>query len=285
MTQGYLELSVLAEMYADIQDFRKATENKLRSATVDLAFIGAEIPHYKATEHELSLHLRRTLRRTVPKGVLAWQKANKGVGEHFLARLLGSIGTPRVAEPKHWEGKGKSGKNKRRLVATEPHPRSVSQLWSYCGHGDPERKLHKGMSADEVLAVGNKQIKAAVWNISTSCLKAGVRYFHSDGSEFVGKTATEKLACDTTREKLICKACGEHKDDHLKKAITPYGERYLNRRALTEDRVHASECVRCGPSGTPAPVGSPWGNGHQHADALRILGKEVLRDLWIAAAQ
>ncbi len=58
---------------------------------------------------------------------------------------------------------------------------------------------------------------------------------------------------------------------------------YDSRRAATAARLHESRCVRCGPSGHPAQPGSPWSDGHKHADALRIVGKAFLLDLWIAS--
>lgn len=58
---------------------------------------------------------------------------------------------------------------------------------------------------------------------------------------------------------------------------------YDKRKAHTEGRTHAAPCVRCGPKGNPAPVGSPWSDGHRHADALRITSKALLRDLWVEA--
>ena len=53
-------------------------------------------------------------------------------------------------------------------------------------------------------------------------------------------------------------------------------ERYM-------ERVHATECRQCGPAGKPAQVGSPWSLGHQQAAAYRLVGKHILKDLWIAA--
>lgn len=60
-----------------------------------------------------------------------------------------------------------------------------------------------------------------------------------------------------------------------------YREVYDARREETFEKDHSKECVRCGPSGKPAQPGTPWSKGHQHADALRIVGKEILKDLWI----
>lgn len=57
-------------------------------------------------------------------------------------------------------------------------------------------------------------------------------------------------------------------------------EVYDKRKARTEGALHEGECVRCGPKGKPAQPGSPWSNAHRHADALRVVSKEILKDLW-----
>lgn len=76
-----------------------------------------------------------------------------------------------------------------------------------------------------------------------------------------------------TRTWLIAVSCIKHQ-------ASPYRSVYERRRAATGGRLHATDCVRCGPSGHPAVIGTPWSDGHGHADALRVVGKEILRDLW-----
>ena len=61
-----------------------------------------------------------------------------------------------------------------------------------------------------------------------------------------------------------------------------YRNLYTATRQAVENKVHSVPCVRCGPSGKPAIEGTPWSAGHQHAHALRIVGKEILRDMWLA---
>jgi transposase len=61
---------------------------------------------------------------------------------------------------------------------------------------------------------------------------------------------------------------------------SPYRVVYDAARERYDDRVHESPCVRCGPSGSPALAGSPWSLGHQHAAAIRLVGKRFLLDLW-----
>lgn len=268
---SYDELRMYAEAFFDAQEARKAMKNKIRSAA-DPVFFEVAAKHYKAVEEEMSPAMILCLREIAPPGVLAWQKLEKGIGEHLLGRLLGRVGDVRIAIPKHWEGTGK----KRILVAEDPRPRTAAQLRSYCGHGDPERKLHKNMTAEEVLAVGDPKIKSIVWNIAKACIRAGVRSYCED-EEFV------PLGKPGTPEHLICALCGEKKQYHASISISRYGALYLARREQTEDYVHAKPCVRCGPKGKPAQIGTPWNKGHQLGDAQRVVGKEVLNDLWSAA--
>jgi hypothetical protein len=64
------------------------------------------------------------------------------------------------------------------------------------------------------------------------------------------------------------------------RALSPYRAIIDERRAKTVGRTHAAPCVRCGPKGKPAPVGSPWSAKHSLADGMRIAAKELLKDLW-----
>lgn len=63
----------------------------------------------------------------------------------------------------------------------------------------------------------------------------------------------------------------------------PYRAIYDEGRAKYADTLHAEECKRCGPKGQPAQPGSPLSASHQHARAVRLIAKAILRDLWTAA--
>jgi hypothetical protein len=66
----------------------------------------------------------------------------------------------------------------------------------------------------------------------------------------------------------------------MKTPSSPYRAVYDDGRSRYAERLHESPCVRCGPSGSPALPGTPWTAGHQHAAALRLVGKRFLLDLW-----
>lgn len=68
--------------------------------------------------------------------------------------------------------------------------------------------------------------------------------------------------------------------ESIVKAGGPYREVYDARKAATEGRVHVAECPQCVGSSKP---GDPWRDGHRHADALRVVSKTVLKDLWVEA--
>lgn len=219
----------------DLEALRIAQENRYRSLTgsgvsedgvewgygltdddPEVAKAGALVDSIAALEHGAVLSLQRAMRRH-PLG--PWVKAQRGIGDKQAARLLGVIGDP------YWH-------------TAEGRPRTVSELWAYCGlhtlpvGGDgPNVAARRRRGAQ---ANWSDDAKKRVWLIATSCVKAG----------------------------------------------GPYRVVYDERKTRTADRVHAVDCIRCGPSGKPALAGSAWSDGHKHADALRIMSKAILRDLW-----
>jgi hypothetical protein len=236
-----------------VQRTRIAVENRVRTAPIDAALVLGHLAGLRQSEHDLALYMRRTMRRAAPV-IAAWQKATLGIGEHLLARLLGQIGHPVLTTVHAWEGSGPD----RHLVVAGTKRRRVSDLWSYCGHGDPARRARKGMSAADAAALGNPRAKMLTHLIAEGCIKV------------VGGAAITPAT-----------PSGEPRT----RPPSPYRAVYDERRMDTAARLHAAPCVRCGPAGLPAPVGSPWSAGHQHADALRLVGKEILRDLWQVAAE
>jgi hypothetical protein len=215
-------LAVLAEMLDDLEHVKNATKNR-RQAMLDPKMYGTPEAQVGALddmvqvltklEHEAILELQRRVRL---HPLYSWIKKSRGVGEKQGARLLSAIGDPYIH--------GVTGE-----------PRTVSQLWAYCGYHTID-----GIAARR---------------------KRGVKANWSD---------TAKKRAYLVAEKCMM-AGGDYRDV------------YDKRKANTEGRLHLSECVRCGPSGKPALPGSEWSAGHRHADALRVVSKEILKDLWKAA--
>lgn len=59
-----------------------------------------------------------------------------------------------------------------------------------------------------------------------------------------------------------------------------YEQVYRAAREKYADATHGTECVRCGPSGKPAQPDTDLSDGHKHARAVRIVAKELLKDIW-----
>jgi hypothetical protein len=95
-----------------------------------------------------------------------------------------------------------------------------------------------------------------------------------------GMTQEEARALGNPKAKsrtfLLAESC-------MKQRHSPYRRVYEGAREKYADRAHSEPCKRCGPSGNPAVEGSPWSAAHQHAAALRLVGKTILRDMWVEA--
>ncbi|WP_343833135.1 hypothetical protein [Glutamicibacter creatinolyticus] len=228
----------------DLETLRVAQENRYRSLTTagtsdnglewgyglddrdpSVAAAGAMVDQIKALEHQSVLQLQRLMRKH-PLG--PWVKAQKGIGEKLCARLLGVIGDP------YWH-------------TAENRPRTVSELWAYCGL-KPGQRRRKGERAN-----WSTEAKTYAYLLAESTMKQLDRNCKTDTG------------------------IADHVDGCK---CSPYRIVFDTRKALTVGREHATECVRCGPSGKPAHPGSEWSKAHQQADALRYVSKMILRDLW-----
>lgn len=267
---------IAADVLDDLERTRIATENRLRSLThepvegerggwfgkglspdmAEVRQVERVLEGLRQLEHAAELDLKRAMRKH-PLG--AWVKRTVGVGEKQAARLLAAIGDP-------------------------GERRTVSQLWAYCGYhvlhpgqlaadaqmdgtgvdptdhsgpdtrtasvggeslGDhPDQGWHDTHGTPVGVAPKRRKGTKANWSnvakmrarlIAEACVKAGIRKNPDAGPEFTLDTRT---------------------------ATTPYGAKYMARRART------------------AVTHPEWTSLHQHNDALRIVAKEVLKDLW-----
>lgn len=102
-----------------------------------------------------------------------------------------------------------------------------------------------------------------------------------------GDPGRSRIPKGATKEQILARGNPEAKkrvwllsSQFVKTATSPYRVVYEEARAHYAERTHESPCVRCGPAGKPALPGSPWSKGHQHAAAIRKVGKVFLLDLW-----
>ena len=268
MTEATAALYLLATQLDGIEDLRTATGNRLRQATRSTADSDGEVrglglsesdPEVAAVlstskaleelEHQAILSLQRAMRKH-PLG--PWQKGQIGIGEKQLARLLAAIGDP------YWN-------------TLHDRPRTVSELWAYCGlHTLP---VGQPSSDAQALGANGNQPPSGAPDQSADDTQLGL----IRGAARRKKGQRANWSTDAkTRAYLIAESC-------VKQARSPYRAVYDARRAATAERVHDRPCPQCNGAGKTELIASPWRAGHQHADALRIVSKTVLRDLWVAA--
>lgn len=226
-------LGILASTVTDMEDARKALDNRYRQMTrskedkdgglrglgmddssPEVKVIHDLLKDAKNIEHQVILKLNGKMRKH-PLWV-TWAVNQKGIGEKTFARLLHTIEDP------YWNG-------------LHNRPRSVSELWSYCGY-------------------------APVDGVATR------------------KTRGQKVTWSPEakmRTRLLAESCLKQQDY--------YADVYYEAREKYTNSVHPAACARCGPEKKPALPGSPLSDGHKHARALRIVSKEILKDLWVAA--
>ncbi len=280
------------------------------------AVVGAE----HQLELALVRSYRRLVRSVLP-GVDEWQHREKGIGEKLLARLLGHLGHPRIAFPYHWEGEGSARKliadspfertaSQLRAYCGHGDPtlkkRKGMTAEEAFALGNPHCKMLVHLLAESAMKRTLPTIVPDSMAAPAGCdsLPPSILLPEpSDNATVEHATPNERPAIlrgtasratspepnpeSELKRRPVRDANDDHGlgDPHSTTVVVGYSYRwrYEQRRQQTADRAHATECIRCGPSGKPALPGSPWSAAHQHADALRIVGKAILDDLWTAA--
>lgn len=278
--RAFAALRTLAESFEDAQKARIAIQlrtspKKMKDGTTQPAPIPPEVvadalAAMEQAEKKLALAMKRAFRKAMPD-VYAWVKETPGIGEHLMARLIGTIGHPVIANPYHWEGNGPD----RVLVADDPFVRNVAKLWAYCGHGDPSRKRRKGMSAEDGAALGNPRAKMLTHLLAEGCMKCV-----GSPARVISVPKDQAPAADTnlsgdqhsTGTHSICVPAGPSTDDAIHVSTPNAAARRRSPYRDTYDLARLTYADREG-----------WSPGHQHNAALRFVGKAILADLWQVA--
>ncbi|AAN12665.1 transposase [Mycobacterium phage Omega] len=175
-------IGILAELLDDIEDIRIAAENRLRSLT-DTENNGYGLREDDPTVIQVRAHVEqlqereksmiKNLERSVKAHPLGdWITAQKGIGYKQAGRLLAKTGDP------YWHSgfyeTGEKDKNGDPVMVPYDRPRTVSELWAYCGYhvvnGAAPRHM-KGVQGN-----WNDVARMRLWNITGACLKAQGHY-------------------------------------------------------------------------------------------------------------
>lgn len=195
-----------------------------------------------------------------------WMKAQPGIGEKQGARLLAAIGDP-FMRPEITREDG----------AVEPsRPRTVSELWAYNGMHVIPLDIPGGQGSGDThrqTASGEQTGHPDHTDTDAQSPSVGVAAFRKRG-QHANWNAEARM-----RIYLVAAQCVKMPDG------TIWRDTYTAARAKYDGAVHRAPCVRCGPSGKPAPIGSSLSAGHQHARAVRIVAKEILKEMWREAGR
>jgi len=183
-----MDINTIAQQYRllrlEARDLEDVMQTRIRASNRNGAFLrandGCSVEDGVAsmlladTEKQYLKNLTSTMRKLVGPHMQAFL-ATPGIGDKLASRLLGEIGHPVIAFPKHWEerpdAKGTDADPKRVLIEDEPFERMVSQLWTYCGYGDATKRHRAGMTQEEALACGSPRAKSLVYLLSVGCMK------------------------------------------------------------------------------------------------------------------
>ena len=283
---SYGILAVYADILDDLESSRIANENRVRSlvqmgaASKETDRLAVVVEQLAAIEHGAQLELCRALRKH-PLG--PWVKRTTGIGEKTGARLLAAIGDP-------------------------AERRTVSQLWAYCGYHvlhpgqrvldahatsagvdpSPDRTKRQEIPRNDPSGQDPSSDTGQV-HADTQASNAGVAPTRKRGQKANWNPDAKMrayLCAEAALKAGVRKGTADDTDGYdyaNREAITPYGQVYLDGRAKYADSVHGTECKRCGPAGKPAAAGSDLSDSHKHARAMRLVSKEILKDLWIEA--
>lgn len=267
-------LALLADALDDIENIRKATSNRLRQLTrtgpdadgeergfgLTLAMpqVAAVAAMLKAIKHDdavlkdLGYDTTATGR---PCGCLECQ-AIRNLQKEMRKHPLGPWVSAAV---------GVGEKQGARLIAAigDPYwntlhdrPRTLSELRSYCGLRQDGNGVAVRRRKGEDVNWSSKA-KSRAWLVASKCMVVGLK--KPCGKQGNDELVTHVDGCQCSHYRLV----------------------YDAGRAKYLGAVHQHECIRCGPSGKPALAGSPVSPGHQHARAIRLVMREVLKDLWL----
>jgi hypothetical protein len=282
-----------AQIVDDLERARIASENRLRLMTrseadsdgeergwglavdhPEVVMLAAFVESIKALEKEAVANLQKAMRRHPMWS--RWGQHARGIGEKQLARLLAQIGDPYV--------------NVRAQTT-----RRVSSLWAYCGlhvvfidqsdTDTPTTTVDEEQSSPAVDRTALDTQHGVVGGAgSTPGQGDGADQTVTDGRPDTVGTAPRrrrgqranwstlaKVRAYLIAESTVKQRDRQCEDGHVEACTcSPYRLVYDRRRAHTAV-THGSDTER------------PWTKGHSQNDALRIVSKAILKDLWKAA--
>lgn len=288
-------LALAADILDDVEKVWVANQNRLRILTTpsdqpdkdgqcrgfgltddhpDVARLADMVAVLETLTDNATKHLEKVMRR---HPLHPWIKAQKGLGDKQVARLLAAIGDPYI-RPELTREDG----------TVEPsRPRTVSELRAYAGY-------HVVPAGQASLATHS--ITAGRGSAGRGDTSHGMSEAHGQSAGVAPRRQRSRKSNwnETARKrawlvaksivKQRCTPCKNADGVHVAECTcSPYRVLYDATKAKYAGAVHKAPCVLCGSKGKPAEVGIPLKPGHIDARGLRAVSKAVLEDLWLEA--
>jgi hypothetical protein len=239
----YRALKNAANTFWDVQQFRVAMENRAGSGTVDPGYVAFASERYREIEDKVSGIMIEELKRCAPQSIRDWAARTPGIGRTADPHTLAKL-LGMIGDP---------------YIATPQH--WVERPGAKGGKADPKRVL-----VDDPPYVRNL---AKLW--------AYCGYGDPARRRYKKMPEADAAACGKWKAKATLRTMALLAVQSGKRHPSRYRAVYDGARERYADRVHDRPCPQCKGSSQP---GQPWKDGHQHAAALRLVAKEILRDLW-----
>jgi hypothetical protein len=209
--------------------------------------------------------------------IYPWASEIRGFGDRGLAIVIA-------------EASGMETVGTEQVRRTVGEYRTVSGLWKRMGLAviDGQRQRKVASREGGIQHAYKPARRAECWVLSDSLIRAQLCSELRDARDKIlahheAATACEERGIDITKAKkieVLTPILEEFSIVAERYALGPYGEVYLQRRAHTAPRVEATADL-------PLKVGDylnplKWSPGRCHSDAVRVMFKRLLRDLWVA---
>lgn len=257
MNTEFWQLRAASQNYFDAHQMTTSLTNRIKALARAGHYepvLDAQLADAQEARKRIGTELDRLYRQLAPPAIVKFQADTAGLGDRYMAQLVGSIGDFRTYTEAWWEeapaddshaGSDSQGapdledgslisaedqkpREKRVLVTGETLTCGVRDIWTYCGHGDPAARRRKGQTQEQAFKAGSPLAKTIVHMMADFAVRLN----------------------------------GEPDKNGRPRPMTPY--RPLYERAKAEALATHEK----------------WTPMHAHNHAVRLVGKAILKDVW-----
>ena len=184
MNKEYWQLRAAGRNYLDAHRAVTRLSNRIAALARDgLAdpLLNQQLTFQQDARKQIGNDLTKLYKQLAPPDLVRFQEETPGIGELYMAQLIGVVGDFKTFTEAWWEDGAdvedpdgeESGKpkDKRVLVTGATLPCGVRDIWSYCGHGDASRKRRRGQTQEEAFSAGSPLAKTIIHMMADFALR------------------------------------------------------------------------------------------------------------------